>query len=208
MEVERRVRIATWVARQVMPHEADVCAWLLRWRAAPDDADELIQEAYCRLAMLDSVDHIGRPDAYFFSIVRNLYVRRLKRARVVPFETIAAIESYSADEAPSPEREAGGRLEVERVLALIARLLERCRQIVQMRRIEGLSQKGDQYRRWQICNRQRTAVRHRRGKGSDPPVRRGARVAASRPAGQGRSMVPVAGIEPATFGLQNRCSTS
>jgi len=141
MEVERRVRIATWVARQVMPHEADVRAWLLRSRAAPDDADELIQEAYCRLAMLDSVDHIGRPDAYFFSIVRNLYVRRLKRARVVPFETIAAIESYSADEAPSPEREAGGRLEVERVLALIARLPERCRQIVQMRRIEGLSQK-------------------------------------------------------------------
>ncbi len=140
-EVERRVRIATWVAKQVMPHEAAVRQWLGRSRAAPDDIDELIQEAYCRLAMLDSVDHIGRPDAYFFSIVRNLYVRRLKRARVVPIETIAAIESHSADDAPSPEREAGGRLEVERVLGLIARLPERCRQIVQMRRIEGLSQK-------------------------------------------------------------------
>lgn len=116
-------------------------AWLSRSRAAPDDIDELVQEAYCRLAMLDSVEHIGRPDAYFFSIVRNLYVRRLKRARVVPIEAIAAIESHSADDAPSPEREAGSRLEVERVLGLIARLPDRCRQIVQMRRIEGLSQK-------------------------------------------------------------------
>ena len=124
-----------------MPCEPAVRAWLIRSRARPEDVDELIQEAYCRIAMLDDVEHIGRADAYFFSIVRNLYVRRLKRARVVPFETIAAIESHSADDAPSPEREAGGRLEAERVLGLIARLPERCRKIVQMRRIEGLSQK-------------------------------------------------------------------
>jgi len=118
-----------------------VRAWLSRARVSPEDIDELIQEAYCRLAMLESVDHIDRADAYFFSIARNLLLRNVKRARIVPIDRVAEIEAWSADDAPSPERQAGGRLEYERVLGLIAKLPERCREIVRMRRIEGLSQK-------------------------------------------------------------------
>jgi len=129
------------VAREVIPHEADVRGWLARARASPEDIDELIQDAYCRLAMLDTIDHIDRPDAYFFSIVRNLYVRRLKRARVVAIDSIAEIEAVSVDQSPSPERQVAGRLDYGRVRALIAGLPERCRTIVEMRRIEGLSQK-------------------------------------------------------------------
>ena len=140
-EFRRRIRIAEWVATSVMPHEPDVRAWLARSRVSGDDIDELIQEAYCRLAMLPSVDHIERADSYFFSIARNLLLRRIKRAQVVPIDLVAEIESWSADDAPSPERHAAGRLEYERVLALIAALPERCSQIVRMRRIEGLSQK-------------------------------------------------------------------
>ena len=81
--------MAAWVTEHVIPHEAAVRAWLARTRASQEDIDELIQESYSRLAALESVDHIDRPDAYFFSIARNLLVRRLRRARVVPIEAIA-----------------------------------------------------------------------------------------------------------------------
>nr|WP_232307286.1 sigma-70 family RNA polymerase sigma factor [Sphingomonas sp. Y57] len=136
----RRREIATWVGVNIMPHEAKVRLWLKRARVSGEDVDDLIQEAYCKLAGLETVEHIDRPDAYFFSLARNLLVRKLKRAAIVPFTTIAEIEAYD-DDRPSPEREVAARREVERVRLLIARLPDRCRRIFEMRRIQGLSQK-------------------------------------------------------------------
>jgi RNA polymerase sigma factor (sigma-70 family) len=137
---ERRRRIAMWVADTVMPHEANVRAWLVRARVPQEDIDDLIQESYCSLAGLDTVDHIDRPDAYFFSTVRNLLSRKLRRAAVVPIATIAEIESFD-DDRPSPEREVAGRRDYDRVRALIATLPEPSRQVVQMRRLEGRPQR-------------------------------------------------------------------
>ena len=116
-------------------------AWLVRSRVSEEDAEELIQEGYYRLSTLDSVDHIDRPDAYFFSVVRNLLLRRLKRERVVPIDAIAEIESFSDECYPSPEQQAGAKLDYDRMLNFIAALPERCGSIVRLRKIEGWSQK-------------------------------------------------------------------
>ncbi|WP_313538476.1 sigma-70 family RNA polymerase sigma factor [Sphingomonas sp.] len=116
-------------------------AWFARRRLAPEDVDELMQEAYCRIATLDSVDHIDCGHAYFFSIARNLLLRKLKRQQVVPFEAISEIESFRDTQTPSPEEQVSTRLAYERVMALIAGLPERCRRIVELRKIEGWSQK-------------------------------------------------------------------
>jgi len=129
-----------WVATNVIPHEAAVRGWLSRSRVAAEDVEELIQDAYCRLAMLDAVDHIERADAYFFSTVRNLLIRRLKRERIVSIETIAEIDSY-IDLQPTPEEQAASRLDYARLLAFLGTLPERCATIVRMRKIDGWSQK-------------------------------------------------------------------
>jgi RNA polymerase sigma-70 factor (ECF subfamily) len=133
--------MAAWVSREVIPHEGAVRSWLARARVSPEDIDELIQDSYCRLAMLDSVEHIARADAYFFSIARNLLVRRLRRAKVVAIEAIAEIDAYRDDTRPSPEQEAAARLDHARLLGLMAKLPERCRRIVELRKFEGCSQK-------------------------------------------------------------------
>lgn len=138
---ERRRLRAAWVAETVIPYEGAVRAWLLRARVSEEDIDDIVQEAYCRLASLDTVDHITRPGAYFFSIVRNLLLRRLKRSQVVSIDMIAEIETCAIDDSPSPEREAAGRLDYARLRAIMAALPERCRRIVELRKIEGLSQK-------------------------------------------------------------------
>ncbi len=136
---EQRERLARWVALEVMPGEAEIRRWLARGKVTRDDADEVIQEAYCRLSMLESVDHIKMPSAYFFSVVRNLLLRRLKRQKVVPFDTVAEIETFE-DDRPSPEQVVAGKIAYERVLQLIAALPERCQRIVRLRKIEGWSQ--------------------------------------------------------------------
>lgn len=140
-ELAHRRGLALWVAREIVPHEGRIRAWFARKRLAPDDVDELMQEAYCRIAMLDTVDHIDCGHAYFFSIARNLLLRKLKRQQVVPFEAISEIESYRDTQTPSPEEQVAHRLACERVMSLIADLPERCRRIVELRKIEGWSQK-------------------------------------------------------------------
>jgi RNA polymerase sigma factor (sigma-70 family) len=126
----------------VMPHEANVRAWLRHALVPPDDIDDLVQEAYCKLAALQTIDHIDRPDAYFFQIVRNLLNDQLRRARVVRIETIGELTSLSvASEEPSPERVAVATRELERVRGLIGALPERCRQVLELRKLDGLSQR-------------------------------------------------------------------
>jgi RNA polymerase sigma factor (sigma-70 family) len=137
---EQRRRIARWVATMVLPYEAVVRSWLRRSHVTPEDIDDVIQEAYCRLAMLDRIDHIENPAAYFFSVARNLLIRRLKQQRMVPLAAIAELDALH-DDRPSPEQEMNGRLAYAKASTMIAALPERCGQIVRLRKIEGWSQK-------------------------------------------------------------------
>ena len=140
--VEGRARVVAWLAREILPHEAVVRAWLRRSLAAAGDADDVIQEAYCRLAGLASIDHIENPRAYFFQTARSVALEQLRRARVVRIDTVAEIDALNVElDEPSPERIAGGRRELALVIRLIAVLPERCRRIFEMRKIEGLPQR-------------------------------------------------------------------
>jgi RNA polymerase sigma-70 factor (ECF subfamily) len=137
-----RARIVAWLGREILPHEADVRAWLRRSLAAAGDADDVIQEAYCRLASLASIDHIENPRAYFFQAARSVALEQIRRARVVRIETVTEIDALNVElDEPSPERIAGGRRELAQVQRLIAGLPERCRRIFEMRKIEGLPQR-------------------------------------------------------------------
>lgn len=161
-----------WVADHVMPHEGRVRAWLIRARVTREDVDDLIQEAYCSLAGLTSVDHIDRPDAYFFSTARNLLARKLRRAAVVPIATIAEIESFD-DDRPSPEREVAGKRDYDRVRALINRLPDPCRKVVEMRRLEERPQReiaqilgiSEGMVEWHVHNGVKTVIRMMRNEG-------------------------------------------
>jgi DNA-directed RNA polymerase specialized sigma24 family protein len=60
------------------------------------DADDLVQDAYCRLATLRSIDHIDRPGAYFMQIVKNLRRDRLRRERIIRFEELRKMPTCSS----------------------------------------------------------------------------------------------------------------
>ena len=88
-EADRR-RIVAWVASSVMPHEPFVRAWLRQKLQSREDIDDLIQEAYAKLSALTSIDHITRPETFFFQVVRNLLIDQIRHARVAP--AVAAID--------------------------------------------------------------------------------------------------------------------
>ncbi|MET0338416.1 MAG: sigma-70 family RNA polymerase sigma factor [Caulobacter sp.] len=125
-----------------MPHEPKVRLWLKRALVSPDDIDDLIQEAYCRLSSLETVDHIDRPDGYFFQIVRNLLTEQLRRARIIRFEAASELETqeFACDE-PSPEQTTAARRELARISRLIEALPDRCRKVFRLRKIDGVPQR-------------------------------------------------------------------
>lgn len=126
----------------MLPHERDVRAWLRRARANPEDIDDIVQEAYCRLAALASIAHIANGRAYFFQTVRNIAAERVRRARVVRIDYATEIDALNIlDNEPSAERVVDSRRELHRVQGLIEGLPERCREVFKLRRIHGLSQR-------------------------------------------------------------------
>lgn len=134
---------AAWVARHILPHEPALRSWLRR--AFPmQDTDDLVQESYCRLAALPRVDGIADARRYLFQTARNVALADLRRARVVRIDAVGSAADMEAlldaSDQPSPERAAGARGLLARIEDMMAKLPERARTAIRLRRIEGLSQ--------------------------------------------------------------------
>jgi DNA-directed RNA polymerase specialized sigma24 family protein len=113
---QSRAEIVAFVGGQILPHEADVRAWLRRSGSAPADIDDVVQETYCRLAALDNVAHITSGRAYFFRTARNIAIEKIRRARIIRIDCVTEIGALNVvDEEPSPERVVASRRELGRV---------------------------------------------------------------------------------------------
>jgi RNA polymerase sigma factor (sigma-70 family) len=131
-----------WVGSNIVPHEAALRAWLGRLSASQDEINDIVQDAYLSIARLSSVAHIRNPRNYLFQAAKTAVLVRLRRERIVRIDRISEIELLSiADGDPGPERRTSARLELERVRRLIAALPDRCREIFELRRIQGMPQK-------------------------------------------------------------------
>ncbi|HWU01520.1 MAG TPA: sigma-70 family RNA polymerase sigma factor [Novosphingobium sp.] len=134
--------IVRWVATHVVPQETAVRATLRRLGVCQSDADDIVQDAYCRFAALTSVEHIDRPGAYFMQTAKNLWRDHLRRARVIRFEDFTENpQSFVEPEAMGIEATCAARQQLRMVEEMLARLPDRCRTIFTLKRVEGLSQK-------------------------------------------------------------------
>jgi RNA polymerase sigma-70 factor (ECF subfamily) len=134
--------IVRWVSLHAIPQEQKVRGALRRLGVAESDIDDLIQDAYCRLAALKSVDHIDRPGAYFMQIVKNAWRDGLRRARVVRLEDFTENStSIVEDEATGVEATIFAREQLGLIENLLATLPERCRTIFTWKRMEGIPQR-------------------------------------------------------------------
>jgi len=137
-----RADLVAWVGTHILPHEADVRAWLKRRVRSEASVDDVVQETYCRIAALGDVSHIKDGRAYFFRAASNIVIEQIRRARIVHIDSVAEMEALNVvDDEPTPDRIVAGRHDLLRVKALIASLPERCRQVFELRRIHGLPQR-------------------------------------------------------------------
>lgn len=133
---------AIWLARNALPHEPALRAWLAKRSLAGLEVDDIVQETYAILAGLERVEHIVNGRTYMFEVAKSVVLRALRRSRIVAFEALAQAESLEPPSAePSPETVAADRQELSRIAALIAGLPAKCREAFTLRKVHGLSQR-------------------------------------------------------------------
>ena len=128
-----------WIAEEVIPHEAEVRAWLRRFAPSELDPSDIVQEAYSRIASAHSEGRIESGRSYFFMVARNIVRDHLKKRQVVDF--VQLLDRQQADGAPSPERVCAARQELGLVWRFLNELPVRCRKIMLLRKVDGLSQR-------------------------------------------------------------------
>lgn len=141
MSAERN-EISAWIAREILPHEAQVRAWLRRrWRTV-GDVDDIIHDAYCRVARLPSVDHIDNPRAYFYRTVHNIVVDLANSVKMIPHISVSQNDYFAVmDNEPPVDRALEAVEELKWVMELLNTLSPTHRKVILLRRVEGLSRK-------------------------------------------------------------------
>jgi RNA polymerase sigma-70 factor (ECF subfamily) len=131
-----------WFERELRPHEALLRAWLRGRLAEASDLDDIVQEAYVRVLQARETQAIAAPKAFLFATARNLALERKRHRRVVnDFVLMEGQQSDIMDESADVPAAAARAQELEFLTQAIQSLPERCRQVLTLRRIYGLSQK-------------------------------------------------------------------
>lgn len=133
-----------WFAKEVLVHERALRGYLSRFSIEPSDMHDAVQEVYARvLSLTDSArGSVQNWHAFLFTTARNIALDRLRRRRVVSLDALAEIDSvHVIDERPTAYEELSARQELTMLADTIAALPERCRQVLTLRKLYGLSQK-------------------------------------------------------------------
>jgi len=134
---------ARWIAIHILPLEPQLRGWLKRVTPAGLEVDDLVQEAYAKLASLATVSNITQHKAYLYQIVKRLISNHVRRGQVVSIEAVAEVANLTAaqDEGFSPERILSGRQELERLYEAIGKLPAPYRSVFVMRKFDDRPQK-------------------------------------------------------------------
>jgi len=126
------------IARLFREHNAALLRFAAAKLGSEHEAREVAQEAYVRLLQLDSRQTIGFLRAYLFKTAANIAIDRLRARRRSPAHATVSDEDLFAFDL-CPERHCAGEEMVTVVERALAELPEKCRRVLLLYRVEGLS---------------------------------------------------------------------
>ena len=126
----------------VLPHEAGLRRWIKSRFSAIRDVDDLIQETFSRILKAYQTGPVPNPQAFLFVVSRNLAINRLQRKNLeFPPEAQRVDPHVLVDEMAGPFESAALQEEIDDLVTAFQSLPDRCRQVMTLRKIYGLSQK-------------------------------------------------------------------
>ena len=133
---------SAWYAAEVQPHAAEVRAWLHGKYPALSDPDDLVQEALARVWKERQARPVPNPKALLFTTARHLALDQLRRRQIVRIDALAEFADLPVlEESPSAADTTARNQELDLLTQALQSLPERCRQVLTLRKIYGLSQR-------------------------------------------------------------------
>ena len=131
-----------WFADEVLPHEQPLRSYLRQSLSSLADVDDLVQDCFARMMRARVTGTIRAPKPFLFAIARNAvrdFIHRKRRAELIPIteNTEVAVLEAESDVVEMVCR----RQELALLAEAIHTLPERCREVLLLRKIKGLSQK-------------------------------------------------------------------
>jgi len=131
-----------WFSEEVLPLGPLIEKLIARYWRDPAEIEDLRQDVFVRIFQ---TAHRMRPDPvrpYIILTARNLVIDKLRHKRSVSMEVVSDLEAFSViDSRPTPEQHVIAQQELIRIQHALNALPTRCREIVVMRKIHGVSQR-------------------------------------------------------------------
>ena len=131
-----------WFSEDVKPYEPALRAYLLKRFPSLPDHDDIVQETYTRLLRAKENGRLTFAKAFLFTAARNVAIDMFRRRRLVTHEPISDfVELPLLEETPDVVATLERQQRLELLIEAVAALPERCRQVMMLRHLDGLSYK-------------------------------------------------------------------
>jgi RNA polymerase sigma factor (sigma-70 family) len=131
-----------WFHEEVLPLGPLVEKLVARYWRDASEIEDLRQEVFIRMYQMGRRKRPEPTRPYVILTARNLVIDKLRHKRLIDIEAVSDLESLAiADYRPTPEQHVIAQQELDRVRKALSALPLRCREIVVMRKILGVSQR-------------------------------------------------------------------
>lgn len=134
--------LTAWYRAELLVHEAALRAYLRRAFPIVTDLDNVVQESLVRVLQAHQAGGVDNARGYLFTTARHLALNLMRRRDIVHMESMAEIEELPIlHDAPSASEQLSLKFDLEVLAEAIQSLPARCREVLTLRKIEGLSQR-------------------------------------------------------------------
>lgn len=129
-----------WFCREVLPLEGSLTHFIRRNLRDSASVGDVRQEVYARVLAGCRKELPMNAKAYVYATARNHLIDVAAQSKIVSIALVAELEDTRAPvDMFETERQLGARDELRRTFAALDSLPPRCREVVRLRKVEGLS---------------------------------------------------------------------
>lgn len=131
-----------WFATEILSHEAALTRYLRRLWVNHAEVPDFRQEIYIRVYESAAKVRPTAPKAFLFATARNFVADKFRRERIVSIDYTQDLDALNVlvDEL-SPDQRLSARQELRCLCSALDQLSDDCRDVIWLRRVEGLSQR-------------------------------------------------------------------
>lgn len=134
--------LTAWYREEILVHEAALRAYLRRAFPIVTDRDNLVQETFVRVLQAHQSRQVENVRGYLFATARYLALNLMRRRDIISMESVAEIEDLPIiQEGPGVADQVSLKFDLEILTEAIQSLPPRCREVLTLRKIDGLSQR-------------------------------------------------------------------